>query len=163
MSSRSREREDHALRTALYDDFQDYIVNTVRSRDNPTICLKAFDMVKQGTDTHLEVVLENADSVTSQVYELIEKGFRAGTKMKSRDLITNGAPAFHVYIPLKVGSKGKNGGWSGSSGSKGKRTKYQQPNQNLLMIYIIGFCALIIFAILKTSAVEWRQLPFFPF
>ncbi len=158
----------HQVRAALYDDFQDYIVSNVRGRDNPTLCLKAYDMVKQKTDTHLEVVLENVDNGNREMYEKIEEGFRAGTKMKTQEMLLNGGThAFHVYIPLK--DKKSGGGYfggssgSGSSSSSSHKRKYRQPSQNLLMLYIIGLCALIIFSVLKTSAVEWRQIPGFPF
>ncbi len=165
MSTR-REREDHQIRAALYDDFQDYIVSSVRGRDNPTLCLKAYDMVKQKTDTHLEVVLENVDNADRRMYEKIEEGFRAGTQMKTQELVANGGGfGFHVYIPLKDKKSGGSSSVGGyfRSGSGSSSRKRRQPSQNLLMLYIIGFCALVIFAVLKTSAVEWRQIPGFPF
>ena len=163
MSTR-REREDHQIRAALYDDFQDYIVSSVRGRDNPTLCLKAYDMVKQKTATHLEVVLENVDNADRKMYEKIEEGFRVGTQMKTQEIINGGAPGFHVYIPLKDKKSGSSGGYfSSSKSSSSSKYKRRQPSQNLLMLYIIGFCALVIFSVLKTSAVEWRQIPGFPF
>jgi len=159
MSSNS----DHQVRAALYDDFQDFIVSSVRNRENPTLCLKAYDMVKQNTDSHLEVVLENVDNASREMYEKIEEGFRPGTKMKTREMINGGAPVFYVYIPLKNKKTSSSvASYFGGKSSSSKK-KRRQPSQNMLMLYIIGFCSLIIFSVLKTSAVEWRQIPGFPF
>jgi hypothetical protein len=148
-------RREHQLRTALYDDFQDYIVNNCRDRDNATLCLKAYDMVKQNTDTHLEVVLENVDNATKQLYDHVES-FRHGTKMKTREQIKDGAPVFCIHIPLKDKKGSSSSIWS--SGSSGSKKKNGPPSQNVLMLYFIAICILVVFASLKTTVVEWRQL-----
>jgi len=150
-------RKEHLQKAALYDKFQDYIQQKVRSdHENPNLCLKAFELVQSHSATHLTTILENVDNATSTLFRKVE-AFRPGTKMKSDESLKDGAPVFTVFIPL---------GHKSSSSSKKSITSYfsssasldEPPSQNMLLVYVILLFVLVIIGFLKTTALEWRML-----
>ncbi len=146
-----RDREEHVVKTKLYDEFSDYVAESMRDNDNPHLTLREYDSGTKATVTHLEVVLENVDSGTESLYAKTKR-FREGAFLKTRESVKDGAQVFVAYIPFNDGSK------KSSHGGGGGGVRSKQPSQNLLMLYVVGLFVTVIVALVKTTGNEWRML-----
>jgi len=145
-----------ALKATIYDQFQDYVLNSARDETNTEVTVQDFDKLRDPGPTHLFIALQNAKP-SKELYQIIE-AFRPNTKLITEEDPKTGGHILIACIPWKQAQKqmrsagGGGGGWGRLSDSTGK------PNTMVLYAYL-GLMALTVgTALVKTSWVDWRFL-----
>lgn len=141
-----------ALKATIYDQFQDYVLNTVRDNTNPEITVQDFDKLKDPGPTHIFIALQNAKP-SKELYENVEK-FRPGTKLVTEEDPKTGGHIILACIPWKQASskQGRRASGWGSSDSTGK------PDTRVLYAYFALMALTAGVALVKTSWADWRFL-----
>lgn len=134
----------------IYDEFQDYVTQSVRNSDNPDISLQDFDNLRPAGYTHQPIVLQNVRKGNKKLYTNIEN-FKPGTELRTEDHIETGGLVYVVDVPLP---KRKKEEFSNSH----KRRNDNEPNTMILKIYLFGLLCLFLIAITKTSSADWHFL-----
>lgn len=147
-----RQRKEHEIKAAIYDEFSDYVENVLRDDDNPHITLSEFDSMPKSGVTHMELVLENVKSGTGDLYEKV-KAFKPGAFLKTKEKIKDGTPVFTAFIPFKEKNESK-----GSSSSSGRESsgRSKPPSQTTLLLYIVALFSTILVGAIKTTAADWQ-------
>lgn len=139
-------KHDHELKAQIYDQFAEYVRQTVRGRDNPNITVQDFSLMDPSGITHMSLVLENVDKGKRRLYEQVE-AFAPGTELTTRESISTGAPIYVAHVPFKLSS---------SSSKKKIRIEKEPPANWVLFTYIFLFMLLIIVGIAKTNMSQWQ-------
>jgi hypothetical protein len=145
-----RQRKEHEIKAAIYDEFNEYVERTLRDSDNPHITLKEFEQMPKSGLTHMELVLENVKTGTGRLFKKVEE-FKDGSILKTRESVKDGAPVFVAYIPFKEKESKTH---SSSSGSVSRSSK--PPSQTTLLLYFVALFSTIIVGLVKTTAADWQ-------
>lgn len=143
-----RQRKEHEIKAAIYDEFNDYVENVLRDDENPHITLLEFDSMPKSGLTHMELVLENVKSGTGDLYEKV-KAFKTGAFLKTKEKIKDGTPVFVAFIPFKEKSESKSETVRSTGRSK-------PPSQTTLMFYLVALFSTVIVGLIKTTSADWQ-------
>lgn len=146
-----RQRKEHEIKAAIYDDFNEYVERILRDDDNPHITLKEFEQMPKSGLTHMELVLENVKTGTGRLFKKVEE-FKDGSILKTRESVKDGTPVFVAYIPFKEKESKNHSSSSSSSVSRSSKP----PSQTTLMLYVVALFSTIIVGLVKTTAADWQ-------
>lgn len=135
----------------LYDEFNDYVVNSVRNKHNPELSLQPYDNTQEPGPTHFSIVLQNVTKGDRSLYEKIE-AFKEGTKLDTQEHIKTGGTIYIAHVPFKSNKK--------KSIKKNDNDDNEEPTElpslNLLYFYVLLVLITIIVAFLKTDRKDWK-------
>lgn len=147
---RHHEQSDHELKAEVYDRFADYVRDKMRTRDNPNISVREFDLMGKSGVTHMDLRLENVDKGNKKLYNLVEQ-FDDRAFLDTREDFQTGNLIYVAHVPFTTEPKHHHHK-HGSSGA------VAPPNTNVMMLYIFMFMLLIILGVWKTEWSEWRYM-----
>lgn len=145
------EESEHERKAEVYDRFADYVRDKMRTRDNPNISVREFDLMGKSGVTHMDLRLENVDKGNKKLYNLVEQ-FDDRAFLDTREDFQTGNLIYVAHIPFTSESKHHHHHRHRSSGAS------PPPNTNVLMLYIFMFMLLIILGVWKTEWSEWRYM-----
>ena len=142
-----KQRKDHELKAALYDEFSDYVSNKVRSDENLHVTLREFENLPPAGAEHLQIPLENVTNYDGDFIRRVE-AFKTGTKVKSKENYKDGTKIPIAFVPFK-----RNTTYSHSSSSK---SSSKPPSQTTLMLYLVALFSTVIVGLIKTTSADWQ-------
>lgn len=147
---------DDADKKRVYDKFSRYVREELCDRDNPDVCVQDFDLMPKSGAYQIQCILQNVNVGKRELFDGVSR-FTDGAKLKIIEDVENkngGGSFYTAIIPFKTLSKSK--GWGG--GGEGGGELDGPPNTMYLIGYMGGLMGLFVFAIVKTSWVDWRFL-----
>jgi hypothetical protein len=145
------EESDHELKAEVYDRFADYVRDKMRTRDNPNISVREFDLMGRSGVTHMDLRLENVDRGNKKLYTLVE-AFADTAFLDTKEDIQTGNLIYVAHIPFKSKERRRHRNHHSHHSSDGA------PSTNILMFYVFLFMILLLLAVWKTEWTEWRYI-----
>ena len=142
------DESDHERKAAVYDRFADFVRDKMRSRDNPNISVREFDLMGRSGVTHMDLRLENVDKGNKKLYNLVEQ-FDPRAFLDTKEDIQTGNLIYVAHIPFKGEEKRSHRSHRSRSGSG------DAPSTGVLMGYVMMLLVLLILAVWKTTWSEW--------
>lgn len=139
---------DHDRKAEVYDRFADFVREKMRTRDNPNISVKEFDLMERSGVTHMDLVLENVSKGNKKLYALVEQ-FDSRAFLDTKEDFRTGNLIYVAHVPFKAEERHHRHGHTSEVSSL-------PPSTNILMLYVFLFMVLIIIGVAKTEWSEWR-------
>ena len=99
-----RQDSDHERKAEVYDRFADYVREKMRSRDNPNISVREFDLMGKSGVTHMDLILENVSKGNKKLYGLVEE-FDERAFLDTKEDFQTGNLIYVAHIPFKTEEK----------------------------------------------------------
>ena len=157
---RSHHDNDDADKKRVYDKFSRYVRDELCDRDNPDVCVQDFDLMPKSGAYQIQCILQNVNVGKRELFDGVSR-FADGAKLKIIEDVENkngGGSFYTAIIPFKTLSKSKGSWGGGGGGGEGGEGEGGPPNTMDLIGYMSGFMGLFVFAVVKTSWVDWRFL-----
>jgi hypothetical protein len=146
------EQSDHERKAEVYDRFAEYVRDKMRTRDNPNISVREFDLMGRSGVTHMDLRLENVDRGNKKLYTLVEQ-FDDSAFLDTREDFQTGNLIYVAHISFK-GEETKRH----HHHSQSHRHGGGPPSTNVLMFYVFLYMLLLLVAVWKTEWSEWRYI-----
>ena len=136
----------------VYDDFVTYIHNRY-----PKIAVCDFSDMPHAGVTHMILPLDNVTKADQALYTYVSK-FSEGTSLEATENIKTGAPTYIANVPYVA--KSKSSKKKSSSVFYGTDSGDAPPNTLTPILLLVAILVLVIVAVIKTDATQWRAIAF---
>lgn len=137
----------------IYDIFKEYAERHLRSNDNPNLGLCAFNEMPEPSLLHIIIPITGVNRVDYREMDRALAGFPEGGASLHQEEGEDGKPKYWVYIPIPQKKKKK------YKSPRHKGVSYaldhRQPSCTQMLLYVIGFLIIGMFAALYTTKGDW--------
>lgn len=151
---RHSDSDDDGDKKRVYDKFSRYVTKNLQDRDNPDICVQSFDHMPRSGAFQIQCVLQNVNVGKRELFDGVAS-FTEGAKLKIIEDVENkngGGNFYTAIIPFKTLAKSRNDEDEDEIGG------VRPPNTMQLVGLMGGMMGLFVYAVVKTSWVDWRFL-----